>query len=56
MARLDKPTKHKRSLVEKILSETELIREELALLESRLFKNEIKQSVYNKIVFEKRLN
>ena len=53
MARLDKPTKHKRSLVEKILSETELIREELALLESRLFKNEIKQSVYNKIVFEK---
>lgn len=53
MDRMDKPTKHRRAMVEKILSETELIREELVLLENRLFKHEMKQSVFDKLVFEK---
>ena len=53
MSKLDKPTKHRRQLVEKILSETELIREELALIEGKLFKHEMKQSVFDKLVREK---
>ncbi len=53
MSKLDKPTKHRRQLVEKILSETELIREELALIEGKLFKHEIKQNVFDKLVQEK---
>lgn len=53
ISKLDKPTKHRRALVESILSETELIREELALLEGKLFKHEIKQSVFDKLVREK---
>ena len=53
MSKLDKPTKHRRQLVEKILSDTELIREELALLEAKLFKHEINQSVFDKLVREK---
>jgi hypothetical protein len=53
MSKLDKPTKHRRQLVESILSETELIREELALLEAKLFKHEIKQSVFDKLVRKK---
>jgi len=53
MSKLDKPTKHRRQLLEKILAETELIREELALLEGKLFKHEMKQSVFDKLVREK---
>lgn len=53
MSRLDKPTKHRRQLVEKILLETELIREELALIEGKLFKHEIKQNVFDKLVQQK---
>ena len=50
MSKLDKPTKHRRQLLESILSETELIREELALIEGKLFKHEMKQSVFDKLV------
>ena len=53
MSKLDLPTKHRRQLVEKILLETELIREELALIEGKLFKHEMKQSVFDKLVREK---
>lgn len=53
MSKLDKPTKHRRQLVEKILLETELIREELALLEGKLFKHEIKQNVFDRLAREK---
>jgi len=53
MSKLDKPTKHRRQLLEKILAETELIREELALIEGKLFKHEMKQSVFDRLVREK---
>lgn len=53
MFKIDKPTRHKRAIVENILSKTELIREELVILEGKLFKHEIKQSVFNKLVLDK---
>lgn len=53
MSKLDLPTKHRRQLVEKILFETELIREELALIEGKFFKHEMKQSVFDKLIREK---
>ncbi|MFA6269312.1 MAG: hypothetical protein WCW13_04180 [archaeon] len=53
VAKLDKPTKHRRALVEKILISAELIRQEVSLLEGKLMKHEIKQSVFEKLIKDK---
>ncbi|MFA5125527.1 MAG: hypothetical protein WC462_00810 [archaeon] len=53
VAKLDKPTKHRKARVEKILKEIELLRSEMSLLESKFLKREIKQSVFEKMIKKK---
>jgi len=51
--KLDRPTKYRRSKIESILRETELIRHEMSLLEAKLLKREIKDSVFEKLIKER---
>jgi hypothetical protein len=53
MQKMDSVSKRKRKRVESILRETELIRHELDLLEAKLLKHEIKQSVFERLVKKK---
>ncbi|MFA5931276.1 MAG: hypothetical protein WC821_03110 [archaeon] len=50
IAKLDKPTKYRKTKIEKILKETELLRNEMSILEGRFLKHQIKQSVFEKLV------
>jgi hypothetical protein len=51
--KLDKPTNHRKSKIESILRETEIIRHEMSLLEAKLLKREIKETVFEKLIKER---
>ena len=53
LEKMSSKNKHKKSQIEKILKETELLREEISLLESKLLRREIKESVFEKLVKKK---
>jgi hypothetical protein len=53
LSKVEKPTKHRKAKVEKILKEIELLRSETALLESKYLKREIKQNVFEKMIRKK---
>ena len=53
MKQIERPTKHRMTQVQKILEETEILRKEMSMLEGKLLKREIKQSVFEKLVKEK---
>lgn len=53
--KLGKSTQYRKSKIQRILTETELLREEMGLLESKLLRREIKQSVFEKLIKQKEL-
>jgi len=53
LSKIDKPTKHRKAGIEKLLKETELLRVEMSMLEGKLLKREINQSVFEKLIKEK---
>ena len=53
LEKMSSKNKYKKSQVEKILKETELLREEISLLESKLLRREIKESVFEKLLKKK---
>ena len=53
LAVLSKPTPHRRSRINSILKETELIRHEMGLLEAKFLKREITESVFEKMIVKK---
>ena len=48
--KMDRPTKYRKIRIEKILTETELIRNEISILEGKFMKHEIKQSVFERLI------
>jgi hypothetical protein len=50
MAQVANPTKYKKSVVQKILRQADLLRQEMSLLEAKLLKREIKESVFEKLI------
>jgi len=53
LAVLEKPTSYRRAKINSILKETELLRNEMGLLEIKLLKREITQRVFEKLIAQK---
>ncbi len=53
VGKLTHPTKYRTTKIGKILKETELIRRELSMLETKLMKHEISQNVFERVVKQK---
>lgn len=50
---LARPTPYRKAKVNSILKETDLIRHEMSLLEARLLKRQLKQTVFEKLIAQK---
>ncbi|VVB74586.1 Uncharacterised protein [uncultured archaeon] len=53
--KLGKSTQYRKSKISRILMETELLRAEMGLLEGKLLRHEIKQSVFERLIKQKEL-
>ena len=53
LAIMDKPTKYRRAKINSILKETTLLRNEMSLLEGKLLKRQIRESVFEKLIAQK---
>jgi hypothetical protein len=51
--KLTNPTKHRKVQLVNLLTETELVRKEIAFLEARLMKHEISESLFRKLIRKK---
>ena len=47
------PSRHKKLTIRKLLEDTEILREEMGMIERRFLKHEIKESVFRKLIKEK---
>lgn len=50
---LERPTNYRRAKINSILKETELLRHEMSLLEGKLLKRAIRESVFEKLIAQK---
>lgn len=55
LEKMTNPTKYKKVKLEKLLKETEIIRQQMSLLESKLLKREIKQHVFEFLIRKKEM-
>lgn len=53
LKRLQKPTKYRRTRLEKLLKDAELIRHEMSLIEAKLMKRELKPAVFQHMLKKK---
>ncbi len=53
--KMSSPNKYKKSKLEKLLKESEIIRSQMSFLESRLLKREIKQHVFEYLIKKKEM-
>jgi len=53
--KLGKSTQYRKSKISRILMETEMLRQEMGLLEGKLLRHEIKQSVFERMIKQKEL-
>ncbi len=53
--KLGKSTQYRKSKIQRILMETEMLRQEMGVLESKLMRHEIKQSVFERLIKQKEM-
>jgi len=53
--KLGKSTQYRKSKISRILMETEMLRQEMGLLEGKLLRHEIKQAVFERLIKQKEL-
>ena len=51
--RLEKPTNHRKKTIESLLKDTEVLRTEMSMLEGKLMKREIRESVFERLIKDK---